>query len=255
MSLENKKSLRNNTGKQNLSFSSKSKNLLYDLSQTFELNISMVKETNKKSKDIETIIDHIKHIVKKKKSLLAEIKARKGKILIENQVQEELKRKTEENNDYYTDQIHSFENSNLSKDEYISILLQKLKQVEYFVKLKSKEKTSGFFKHRNFKMGIFLKENTGLYSRKLNLFKQIEEIENNIDNIKQENLLYQDEASTSKGDNDNSNISNQEKKIKQYIDVFRKSCQIMTMKIKLLKNCLCNFSKTIKYLNVPNCKL
>ena len=252
--MENKKSLQNSTGKQNLSFSSKSKNLLYDLSQTFELNISMVKETNKKNKDIENIIEHIKQIVKKKKSLLSEIKARKGKNLIENQIQEEFKRKIEENNDYYNDQIHSWENSNLSKDEYITILLQKLKQVEYFVKLKSKEKTSGFFKHRHFKMAKFLKENTDLYNRKVNLFKQIEEIECNIDNIKQENLLYQDETSITKGDKDN-NTNNQEKKIKQYIEVFKKSCRIMTMKIKLLKNCLSNLSKTIKFLNVPNCKL
>ena len=210
----------------------------------------MVKELNKPNKDVTNIIEHLTQMIQLKRKLTKEIKEQKGKMLIENQIQEEFKRKIEENNDYYNDQIQSSTNSCLSKDEYITLLLQKLKQVEFFVKAESKQKNSRFVKHRLFKMSNFVQCNTELYRKKINLYKELDEIEDNINNVKQENFLYKEETnetvSTSKA-NEN------EKKIKGYVDIYRKSCRVMSSRIKLLKNAYVNMTKTIQYLNVPIC--
>ena len=210
----------------------------------------MVKELNKPNKDVTNIIEHLTQMIQLKRKLTKEIKEQKGKMLIENQIQEEFKRKIEENNDYYNDQIQSSTNSCLSKDEYITLLLQKLKQVEFFVKAESKQKNSQFVKHRLFKMSNFVQCNTELYRKKINLYKELDEIEDNINNVKQENFLYKEETnetvSTSKA-NEN------EQKIKGYVDIYRKSCRVMSSRIKLLKNAYVNMTKTIQYLNVPIC--
>ena len=210
----------------------------------------MVKELNKPNKDVTNIIEHLTQMIQLKRKLTKEIKEQKGKMLIENQIQEEFKRKIEENNDYYNDQIQSSTNSCLSKDEYITLLLQKLKQVEFFVKAESKQKNSRFVKHRLFKMSNFVQCNTELYRKKINLYKELDEIEDNINNVKQENFLYKEEinetVSTSKA-NEN------EQKIKGYVDIYRKSCRVMSSRIKLLKNAYVNMTKTIQYLNVPIC--
>ena len=210
----------------------------------------MVKELNKPNKDVTNIIEHLTQMIQLKRKLTKEIKEQKGKMLIENQIQEEFKRKIEENNDYYNDQIQSSTNSCLSKDEYITLLLQKLKQVEFFVKAESKQKNSRFVKHRLFKMSNFVQCNTELYRKKINLYKELDEIEDNINNVKQENFLYKEETnetvSTSK-ENEN------EQKIKGYVDIYRKSCRVMSSRIKLLKNAYVNMTKTIQYLNVPIC--
>lgn len=210
----------------------------------------MVKELNKPNKDVTNIIEHLTQMIQLKRKLTKEIKEQKGKMLIENQIQEEFKKKIEENNDYYNDQIQSSTNSCLSKDEYITLLLQKLKQVEFFVKAESKQKNSRFVKHRLFKMSNFVQCNTELYRKKINLYKELDEIEDNINNVKQENFLYKEETnetvSTSKA-NEN------EQKIKGYVDIYRKSCRVMSSRIKLLKNAYVNMTKTIQYLNVPIC--
>ena len=210
----------------------------------------MVKELNKPNKDVTNIIEHLTQMIQLKRKLTKEIKEQKGKMLIENQIQEEFKRKIEENNDYYNDQIQSSTNSCLSKDEYITLLLQKLKQGEFFVKAESKQKNSRFVKHRLFKMSNFVQCNTELYRKKINLYKELDEIEDNINNVKQENFLYKEETnetvSTSKA-NEN------EQKIKGYVDIYRKSCRVMSSRIKLLKNAYVNMTKTIQYLNVPIC--
>ena len=210
----------------------------------------MVKELNKPNKDVTNIIEHLTQMIQLKRKLTKEIKEQKGKMLIENQIQEEFKRKIEENNDYYNDQIQSSTNSCLSKDEYITLLLQKLKQVEFFVKAEAKQKNSRFVKHRLFKMSNFVQCNTELYRKKINLYKELDEIEDNINNVKQENFLYKEETnetvSTSKA-NEN------EQKIKGYVDIYRKSCRVMSSRIKLLKNAYVNMTKTIQYLNVPIC--
>ena len=210
----------------------------------------MVKELNKQNKDVTNIIEHLTQMIQLKRKLTKEIKEQKGKMLIENQIQEEFKRKIEESNDYYDDQIQSSTNSCLSKDEYITLLLQKLKQVEFFVKAESKQKNSRFAKHRLFKMSNFVQCNTELYRKKINLYKELDEIEYHINNVKQENFLYKEETneeiSTSKmNENDN--------KIKGYVDIYRKSCRVMSSRIKLLKNAYANMTKTIQYLNVPIC--
>lgn len=221
---------------------------MYDLSKTFELNIQMVKELNKQNKDVTNIVEHITQIILLKKKLTKEIKEQKGKLLIENQIQGEFKKKIEENNEYYEDQIQSSTNSCLAKDEYITLLMQKLKQVEFFVKAKSKERNSRFAKHRLFKMSNFVQYNTELYHKKINLYKELDEIEDNINNVKQENFLYKEETNETISTN-----KNEDNKIKGYVDIYRKSCRVMSTRIKLLKNAYMNMTKTIQYLNVPIC--
>ena len=60
------------------------------------MNIQIVKELNKPNKDVTNIIEHLTQMIQLKRKLTKEIKEQKGKMLIENQIQEEFKRKIEE---------------------------------------------------------------------------------------------------------------------------------------------------------------
>jgi len=175
-------------------------------------------------------------------------------MLIERQIQEESKRKINENKNYYKDQINSVEEKNQIKEEYIIQFLKKLYEVEIFTNRNSKIIGSGFEKYKNFSISEFVEKNTKLFHNKGNLFIEINEIMKNLAEVKNENLIFKKEEIIENWKykkEKKENINKNKIRINKYIDSFKKNCRIISMRMRLLRNCLKNMSKTIQYLNVP----
>ena len=226
------------------------KNYLYDLKKTFELNYEILKIKLNNNQELSDLLYRIENILKKKEEKYKKKKQIKGKILIEKQIQEEFRRKIEENESYFKEQTKSSEEKNLIKDEYITLFLRKLKEVDIFTDRNSQIIGSGFEKYSNFRIADFVEENTKLFHTKGLLFMDIEEISNNIEEIKQENKLYKIEEKIYIK-NKNQNKGTLDYKTKQFIKNYQKNCRVISIRIKLLKNCIKNMSKTIRFLNVP----
>ena len=227
---------------------------LYDLEKTFELNINFLKNLNNNNKKINNLIENIKNKIIKKKEIRKKIINIKGKMLIERQIQEESKRKINENKNYYKDQINSVEEKNQIKEEYIIQFLKKLYEVEIFTNRNSKIIGSGFEKYKNFSISEFVEKNTKLFHNKGNLFIEINEIMKNLAEVKNENILFKKEEIIENWKykkEKKENINKNKIRINKYIDSFKKNCRIISMRMRLLRNCLKNMSKTIQYLNVP----
>ena len=227
---------------------------LYDLEKTFELNINFLKNLNNNDKKINKLIENIKNKIIKKKEIRKKIINIKGKMLIERQIQEESKRKINENKNYYKDQINSVEEKNQIKEEYIIQFLKKLYEVEIFTNRNSKIIGSGFEKYKNFSISEFVEKNTKLFHNKGNLFIEINEIMKNLAEVKNENLIFKKEEIIENWKykkEKKENINKNKIKINKYIDSFKKNCRIISMRMRLLRNCLKNMSKTIQFLNVP----
>jgi hypothetical protein len=227
---------------------------LYDLEKTFDLNIDFLKNLNSKNKNIINLIENIKKNILKKKELRKKVINIKGKMLIERQIQEESKRKINENKNYYKDQINSVEEKNQIKEEYIIQFLKKLYEVEIFTNRNSKIIGSGFEKYKNFSISEFVEKNTKLFHNKGNLFIEINEIMKNLAEVKNENLIFKKEEIIENWKykkEKKENINKNKIKINKYIDSFKKNCRIISMRMRLLRNCLKNMSKTIQFLNVP----
>ena len=107
----------------------KSKDYIFDLINTWEINIDLMETLSKDKfqnsgtyKELSQIIKRIKEQFQNKKSLNNKITEVKGRILIEKQIMEEIKRKNEENEEYYKDQMKEYEENRENKEEYIKIL-------------------------------------------------------------------------------------------------------------------------------------
>ena len=70
------------------------------------------------------------------------------------------------------------------KDEYIIVLMKKLKELEIFSKRKSSIRGSGFRKYKNFKISEFVETNTKCWQQKYLILKEMKEIKINKINIR-----------------------------------------------------------------------
>ena len=214
------------------------------------MNFEILKLRINKNQEISDMLYRLESLLKKKEEFYKKKQKIKGKILIEKQIQEEFKRKIEENELYFKDQLKSSEDKNLIKDEYITLFLRKLKEVDIFTDRNSQIIGSGFEKYYNFRIADFVEENTKLFHRKGLLYLDLEEINNNIEEVKQQNKYYRIEERLYLNNKQN-NKNSLDYKTQQFIQNYQKNCRIVSMRIKLLKNCIKNISKTIRFLNVP----
>lgn len=227
------------------------KDYLYDLLRTLELNMEILKNTidDKNKEGYNKMIS----TYKEKKDLHSRINKQKSKILIENQIVEELKRKMQENFDCYNDTIKDNEENMDGKEEHFQIMQKKLKEVEIYIhRNSSNQKTPLEKKFYPFKMNEFLLANTHLKRKKLNLSKEIEEIKKNIENIKMENNGIIEETKGNNNTLEDENTNNN-KEIQEYISKFKKQIHIVQMRMKLLKNRFESMTKTINSVQLdPN---
>jgi hypothetical protein len=182
---------------------SKSKDYIYDLINTWELNIDLLQnllKENKKSESIElvSIISEIRRKFDLKKNLRKEVSKIKGKILIEKQIIEEHKRKFDENDEYYKDQIKEFEENRENKEEYIKVFEKKLKEVEIYVQKNTKNLVnSKYEKYKDFKISDFIDTNTELLNRKDNLIREVSQQKEKKAELNRENQNYKNDMNFS----------------------------------------------------------
>ena len=120
------------------------KSYLDDMKKTLELNLDIITKFCKKDKNIIEKINEINEKIKKKKEIQKQIEKIKGAMIIEKQIQSELIRKKGENEIYHKNQINFNLDKITMKDEYIIVLMKKLRELEIFSKRKSSIPGSGF---------------------------------------------------------------------------------------------------------------
>ena len=136
------------------------KSYLDDMKKTLELNLDIISKFCKKDKNIIAMINEINNKIKKKEEIQKQIEKLKGAMIIEKQIQSELIRKKGENEIYHKNQINFNLDKITMKDEYIIVLMKKLRELEIFSKRKSSIPGSGFRRHKNFNIADFVDINT-----------------------------------------------------------------------------------------------
>ena len=227
-----------NTPKLNIDIKKK-KNYLFDLKKTFELNFEILKKTTplieneQERNEINKKINNINSTIENKKKLEKTIENIKSKILIENQIYSENKRKIQETADYYKEQIKDNEENLDNKEEYIKIFQRKK-----------------YVKYQNWKMNDFLEDSDVINREKEDLKKEIDKIKNEIDNVKKENLIFNLNEEVTQNQTQSFKDEQQEKRIKNYIKKYKKNIVIISNRIKYLKNNFDRLSKTLNLLNL-----
>lgn len=217
---------------------------LKDLKKTFDLNLELISNICKKDKKIIGIIEQINKKIKEKENVRYKMEKVKGIMIIEKQIQSEHIRKIGENEEYFKEQINLSLDKLSMKDEYLIILMKKLKELEIYSKRKSSIIGSGFEKHRNFKVSEFIDFNTKFLQQKKLFLSEIETTKNNINKIKKENFNIKDEYEIIKSKN------YKNKNIQKYIKYYNYNCDIISSRIKLLKNALSQISKKCFFIRV-----
>lgn len=222
------------------------KEYLKDLKKTFDLNLEMILNISNKDKNIKGIIEQINKKIKEKENIQNKIEKVKGMMIIEKQFQSEYIRKMGENEVCFKEQINLSLDKLTMKDEYIIILMKKLKELEIYSKRKSSMSGSGFEKHKNFRVSDFIDFNTKYLQQKNLFLSEIETVKKNIKNIKKENSNIKDEYEKFK----NKKKNHKEENVQKYVKYYNYNCDIVSSKIKLLKNTLKQISKKYFFIKV-----
>ena len=115
---------------------------IFDLEQTLFLNLDLLKSTIETAKNfnveqkhyIIVLLKNIKSALEKKKSLKNEHSKLRGKLLMDQQILEEFKRRNEENSVYFREQIDEFQQNVDKKNEFIDQFEKKFKEVDIYIK-------------------------------------------------------------------------------------------------------------------------
>lgn len=232
------------------------KEYLFDLRNTLEINIEILKSTidslpYNNSNSPKLSIAKVINSLNRKKSLIKAITAEKSKILIGNQIIEEIKRKNAEDIEDYNEKIREDEENMESKEEHFQIMQKKLKEVEIYVHRNSNTRTILGRRYSNWKMNEFIESNTNYHSNKISLQKEIEQIKKNITEVQNENRIYY--AEIAKDADNESNIKNSnDKQINDYISKYKKQIYIIETRMKLLRSAFKNMSTTLHLLTPIN---
>ena len=226
------------------------KDYIYDLNETLVLNLELLGKTIKSKNDqelnklYESMTKKINDI-KKKNKIIFDLNS---KILIDKQINEEKKRKIEENNDYYDEKISESETNSFNKNEYIKGIEKKLFEVEIYVQKNTRNYfNSKYDKYKNWKLKNFLNENLTLIQKRNYLIKDNVKLHQMINNEKEENKRIK--VDKKKDIVELKKIKNKnEKKIKESINKYKKEIFLIGNKIKMLKIHLNDLNNEFKYL-------
>ena len=171
------------------------KDYLYDLNQTLELNFQILEQLIKskyKNKEINKLYESLRRKIDKKNIKKKKVIDLNSKLLIDKQIIEEKKRKFEENNEYYKEKINETESNSLNKNEYIKIVEKKLYEVEIYIQNNTKNiQSTKYDKYKNWRLRKFLDENIAIIRKKNNLVKEKVELQLMINEAKKENKNIQ----------------------------------------------------------------
>ena len=228
------------------------KTLLKDLKKTYELNMDIISKIYNKDDKILSLMKNINQKVSNRDAIYKKIEEIKGKMIIGKQIQSECIRKTAENEVNFKEQVNLSLDKISMKDEYVVILLKKLKELEIYTKRKSAIKGSGFEKHKNFRVAEFVDFSTKFTKQKTNISSEINTIKKNILDIKKENKFYKKEESLNKKRKSSKNLSEDDKKINKTIKYYKKNISNLNSRIQIMKNSLKQISKKNFLLNVSS---
>ena len=208
------------------------KSYLQDMKKTLELNLEIISKFCKKNKNIDQIINAINNKIKAKEEIQKKIEKIKGAMIIEKQIQSEYIRKKGENDVLHKDQVNFNLDKITIKDEYIIILMKKLKELEIFSKRKSSTPGTGFHKYKNFRVSEFVECNTKYIQQKNLIINDMKNIKKNKQNLKRENHKLKMEQEKYK----EIKRKKREENLVKFEKYYNFSCTIIESKIKILKN-------------------
>ncbi len=262
------------------------------MSNTWTLNFELLENlVAEKSdwKDLSTILNGIKTKFEKKKQLRSEVSKIKGKILIEKQIIEEFKRKIDENEEYYKDQLKEYDENIVNKEEYIKIFEKKLKEVEIYIQKNTKNNPNSKFEpYKDFKISEFIEVNTELMRRREVLRKDLNSTYKLRDDMERENLQFKSykkrknfvnegeereeyfsfEEDEKKGalsiyHNDICVIEDEERekakeeskrKLRELYNFYKNEMKVMSMRNQMMKSYFSRVSSKMRYFNTKESK-
>lgn len=157
-----------------------------------------LKENEKKK--LLSAIEKIYKYFNNKKEYRQKMKDINGKILMNKQIIEEIKRRKDEIVFFHKDQINNLEASVTKKGGAVKLFQKKFTEVEIFIQKESKtpENVEKYGKWKNFTLIPFMKKNEDLLKRKCFYEQEVNKIKEKID-------LMEKEANKMKEENKNKN--------------------------------------------------
>lgn len=222
------------------------KSYLQDMKKTLELNLEIISKFYKKEKNINQLIAAINNKIKVKEEIQKKIEKIKGVMIIEKQIQSELIRKKGENDEHQKEQINLNLDKITMKDEYIIVLMKKLKELEIFSKRKSSIPGSGFQKYKNFKVSDLVELNTKFTQQKNLILNDIKNIKSNKQKLKKENHKLKLEQEKY----NEINRKKRDENIIKFEKYFNYSCTMIESKIKILKNLSSRISQKYFFIKI-----
>ena len=245
-------------GMKNLLNTNFSNSYLSDLKNTFTINIDILKRyiisNNNPINTDNQIISSLNSILdnaKKRDKIIEKIREKKSKLLIENQISSEKKRKNEEKRYSLRDKIKENQDRIDNKEEYMKVLHKKLREVEIYIhkNTTSLKDLSRRRKYQTFSMFNFIETNNDLIKQKKDLNKLIETTKQNHEYELEENKRIKMEVEKEKEEKvDN----NEEAKIKKLTDKYNNKIKLLNLRLNSLKSTYKKVSKKIKLLKIGN---
>ena len=253
-------------GPQNLFNKNYSNTYLSDLKKTFNLNIDILKQYIQynnnpinvdNTNNIITLLNSLIDNLKKKEKIIEKIKEKKSKLLIDNQISSERKRKNEEKRFYLKEKIKENEERINGKEEYMKVLHKKMREVEIYIhkntlNVKDMIKRK---KYQTFSMFDFIETNNDLIKQRKDINKQIDINKNNYKVELEENKkIKAEEKKEEELEKINKKQNNEEQKIKKISEKYKKTIKLMILRLNLLKNTYKKVNKKIKILKIGGLK-
>jgi len=205
---------------------------LFDIVQTWKINIELLSnfiENSDKfsSQQKENLAEKIKclmNLVEHKKNLKNEKQKISGKLLIDQQILEEFKRRNQENSAYFKEQIEEYQEILDKKEEFVKQFEKKFNEVQIYVQRQVKScKNPDFDYLGNYEILNFINDNETLNKTKNNLQEEIRNIRHELANLTMENsgLKKLNESNSTVIDNENSQ-SNGNSQLSSIIQNYKK---------------------------------
>jgi hypothetical protein len=209
---------------------------------------------NEKNKLLNSISKIYKFFNNKKEYRQA-IKDLNGKILMNKQIIEEIKRRRDEIVFFHKDQINNAEASVTKKGGAVKQFQKKFYEVEVFIQKQSitPENVAKYGKWKTFTLVPFMKKNEDLLKRKCFYEKEINKIKEKIDIIEKETHNIKDKSKNKNKDKNKNVINNQRMKIiekyfNNYLKLYENDKEFIKLKINIISD------KNIKKSVIPSFK-
>lgn len=231
---------------------------LFDINQTWNLNIELLKnyiESSKKfnpeqKENIIFNINNLKAIVEEKKNLKNEKQKLSGKILMDQQILQEFKRRNLENSAYFQEQMDEYKENLDKKNDFVKQYEKKFNEVQIYVHRQVKTQKNNNYNYLNdYEIINFINENENFNKKKNNLIEDIKIIKNNINNLTIENseLKKLNENNSTFFGNELANDNDKYSQLKNIILNYKKKIINIEKKNRQLKMKLDDLNNIVKY--------